>query len=93
MSRICRAKSAIYQEIQPEGGVLLHVETGAYHRVNELGALIWGLLEQEPSRSELIAQVRSAVTDPPDCLQQDVDQFLHALSERGLIVVETDQPA
>ena len=29
-----------------EGGVLLHLDTAAYHGLNEVGALIWRLLEQ-----------------------------------------------
>ena len=91
MSRIRRAEKAIYHEIQPAGGVLLHVESGAYHRINEMGALIWELLQTLPSRSELLAELRTRVADAPDSLEADVDEFLHALKERELIVMESDQ--
>ena len=93
MTRIRRTDQAIYQEIQSAGGVLLHVETGAYHKVNKLGALIWDLLQTVPSRSELIAELRTRIIDAPDCLEDDVDEFLGALKDRDLIVMESDQSA
>lgn len=93
MTRIRRADHAVYHTIQPAGGVLLHVESGAYHRVNEMGSLIWDLLQKLPSRSELLAELRSRIEDAPDCLDADVDEFLQALKERELIVMESDQPA
>ncbi len=93
MNRIRRADHAVYHSIQPGGGVLLHVESGAYHQINEIGALIWELLQTLPSRAELLAELRTRIVDAPDCLEADVDEFLEALKERELIVIESDQPA
>ena len=93
MSRIRRADNAIYHSIQPAGGVLLHFESGAYHRVNAVGALIWDLLETTPSKPALLAELRARITDAPQSLEEDVDEFLAALEERELIVMEPDQPA
>lgn len=71
-----------------EGGVLLHLDSGSYHQVNEIGALIWDALDDTPTRAELVAHVREQVSDAPDSVGDDVDAFLDALRERDLIVVE-----
>jgi hypothetical protein len=90
MNRIRRSGNAAYQKIEQVGGVVLHLDSGAYHQVNEVGALIWDLLEGAPSRSELLAALRTRLDDPPDHLEADVDAFLAALGERDLIVMDSD---
>jgi hypothetical protein len=90
MSRIRRSEKAAYQKIEHVGGVVLHLDSGAYHQVNEMGALIWDLLETTRSRSELLAELRTRVEGAPDHLEEDVDEFLSALHARDLIVMEPD---
>ena len=70
------------------GGVLLHLDSGAYRHVNETGALIWGLLERDPTREELLAEIRAVVNDPPPTLDTEVGTFLAALQERSLIEID-----
>jgi hypothetical protein len=67
------------------GGVLLHLDTGEYRRLNETGALIWGLLEEAPTHAQLMAGLRRVVEEPPTHLQREVDTFLDSLEARGLI--------
>jgi hypothetical protein len=71
------------------GAVLLHLETAAYRHLNEVGALIWTLLEGEPTRDELVEAIRLHITDPPDRMSAELDVFLEALRERGLIEMAT----
>lgn len=87
--RVRRSDRATFQKMEGgEGGVVLHLDSGAYHHVNEVGALIWELLEGGATRNSLVAQVRSRVEDPPDDLEPDVHAFLTALEERELVVAE-----
>lgn len=89
---IRRNERAVFRRLETgAGGVLLHLDSGAYRHLNETGALIWGLLESGPSRSELLAGIRAVVTDPPPNLESEVDAFLLSLEERGL--VDRDGPA
>jgi hypothetical protein len=88
--QIRRADNAAYQKIEQEGGVLLHLDTGAYHQVNDVGALIWELLATSPSRAELLAELRKRIDNPPDHLAEDVDEFLRALHQRNLVIVESN---
>jgi hypothetical protein len=74
------------------GGVLLHLDSGAYRHVNETGALIWGLLEDDPTRSELLSRVRAEVKNPPPSLDSEVGAFLAALEERSLIEIGDPPP-
>lgn len=68
-----------------EGGVLLHLETGSYHGVNVVGALIWDLIDGDRDRAELVVAVRQRLIDPPEDLDAEVAGFLDDLRQRDLI--------
>ena len=60
-----------------EGGVLLHLESGEYHGINEVGCLIWELLDGERTVDD--------VEDAPDDLTGEVILFLDSLGVRDLV--------
>jgi hypothetical protein len=68
-----------------EGGVLLHLESGEYHGINEVGCLIWELLDGERTVDVVAVDVRDGVEDPPDDLVEVVVAFLDDLRERDLV--------
>lgn len=72
---------------EQEGGVLLHLETGAYHGLNQVGLLIWELLEGDHTVADLIEGVRARIEGGPPGLEQDVVGFLDSARERDLILV------
>lgn len=87
-SKISRSEKAVARRLEEgEGGVILHLESGAYHGVNEVGLVIWELLETEPTVQQLIENLRERVDDPPPQLEDDVTVFLTQVHERNLIVV------
>ena len=46
-TRIRRNPDVVFRPLEEEqGGVLLHLQSGEYHGLNELGSLIWGLIEK-----------------------------------------------
>ena len=66
------------------GGVLLHLDTAAYHGINEMGALIWGFvnegirLDELVGRIELVAQgVDEYVDDVGAGIEADAPDVLH----------------
>jgi len=71
---------------ETEGGVLLHLDSGAYHRFNPTGFAVWELLDGEMSAAELIAALQERITDAPPELEQDVLAFVEAAIARELIV-------
>jgi hypothetical protein len=68
-----------------EGGVLLHLDTAAYHGLNEVGALIWRLLEEPKAFDTLIQELRDQLQQLPPQFEEEIRQFLGELAERGLV--------
>jgi len=68
-----------------EGGVLLHLETGAYFGINEVGFAIWELIDGERSMSDLVDRLGELVSGAPPNLEGDVVTFLNNALERDLI--------
>ena len=76
-----------FRELGEEGGaVLLHLETGAYHGTNEVGAMVWDLLgEQGMAFGALVERLRSDLEETPESLESEISEFLDELATRGLI--------
>lgn len=83
-TRFRKNPQVVYRELAGEGGVLLHLETAQYHAVNETGLAIWELLDGERTVSDVVADLRASLDEDPDALEEDVVEFLAALSARGL---------
>lgn len=86
-SKIGKNPQVVARELaEGEGGVLLHLESGAYHGVNPVGLLIWELLDGERTVAEVIDAVRDRVANGPPELEADVMAFLNRVVERNLVV-------
>jgi hypothetical protein len=72
---------------EPEGGVLLHMESGAYFGVNQVGLLVWELVDGERTVADLVEALRARVANGPPELERDVLQFLDSALERDLVVI------
>lgn len=79
--------SAIYKELD-EGGVLLSTADEVYFGVNPVGAKIWSLLPPNSTTfGELCGALQRQYPDAPgDRIKIDVQEFLQALIESGLVV-------
>jgi hypothetical protein len=85
-SIVRRNPRAIYRKIgEDSGGVILHLDSAAYHSVNPTGALIWSLLETEKTLEDLVAELRQHQPDFPADLESDVAEFIDELQQRDLI--------
>lgn len=71
-----------------EGGVLLHLDTAAYHGLNPVGALTWSLLEDGITFEALLDRLRQELKETPDTFQEEIADFLGQLAERNLILHE-----
>jgi hypothetical protein len=69
-----------------EGGVLLHLDTAAYHGLNEVGVLIWSLLEEQKPVDVLLQELREKLQDVTPGFEDEIRQFLSDLAERDLIL-------
>jgi hypothetical protein len=81
-----RSDRAVFRELVEGGGVLLHLDSAAYHGVNEIGALIWSLIGDGGIPFErLMVELRARLEDAPSSLEADVTEFVESLSERELV--------
>jgi hypothetical protein len=87
-SRIRRSPNVAARPLAEGEGVLLHLESGAYHGLNPVGLAIWELLDDEQDVRTLVDRLRDQVTGAPASLEQDVLSFLSSAAERDLVVVE-----
>ena len=67
------------------GGVLLNLDTAAYHGLNETGTLIWECVGEGRSIEELTHDVTAHFEDPPPTLGAELADFVHDLVERDLL--------
>lgn len=70
-----------------EGGVLLSLETGEYHGVNDTGGRIWNLIDGERTVSEIVAELRRELEDAPESLEAEAAEFVESLRVRRLVTV------
>jgi hypothetical protein len=72
-----------------QGGVLLHLDTGAYHGINAVGFLVWQLLDEQRGFDQLIEMLRGRVEDAPANLDAEIAGFVSDLRARGLLTISS----
>ena len=78
----------VHRELADEaGGVLLHLDTGAYHGLSATGALIWKLIGDGKTFGALMTEFAAQVEDAPPEAESEVAEFLEDLRGRELVTV------
>lgn len=87
-TRIRKHPNVVSRTLGGDGGaVLLRLDTSAYHGVNLTGAAIWDLVRDGITLEELTRAVGEAFEAPPPGLSEEIEGFVAALVERGLLEV------
>lgn len=85
---IRRADRAVFRELSGDAGaVILHLDTGQYHGINDVGRLIWETIGEGSSLAEVVDVVRLKTEGYPAALESEVMEFLDALAARGLVTI------
>lgn len=85
-TRLRRSPNVVSRSLATgQGGVLLHLDTGAYHSINAVGQAIWDLVDGERSVGEIVTALRERVSGAPPQLESDVIAFLGDALERNLV--------
>ena len=85
-TRIRRNPDVVFRALEEEqGGVLLHLESGEYHGLNEMGSLIWRLIENETTFDDVVAGVTAETGEAPGEADQEVSDLLDDLNRRNLV--------
>lgn len=85
---IRRNARAVHRELaDAAGGVVLNLDSGAYYSLNQVGLLIWTLLEGGITFEALVSTLRDRVDDAPTTLEDEVRGFLAELEGRELVTI------
>ena len=85
MTAIRKNPQVVYRALAGEGGVLLHLESGAPPGLTVGGTLMGGGVDSEKTFAPLGGVRRHHLLDPPDDLPGEVERFLADLRERDLL--------
>ena len=82
-----QSTDVVYRDLAGDaGGVLLHLDTAEYMRLNMVGSVAWHVIDGIRDESAVVEEVRSQLPEAPPQLEADVKAFLADLRDRGLIV-------
>jgi hypothetical protein len=73
--------------------VILHLTSGTYYSLNEVGALIWSLLQQPREVREIRERVLAEYEVDPDQCAADLHKLLETLAREGLIEISRENAA
>ena len=86
-SKITLSKNVFAQEIDEET-IILDSETQEYFSINEIGKVIWSLIEEKKNLEEIKAEMLDMYEVPEEQLEKDLLNFLQALEQKGLIKID-----
>ena len=86
-SKITLSKNVFAQEIDDET-IILDSQTQEYFSLNEIGKVIWSLLEQNNQLEEIKAEMLEMYEVPQEQLEKDLLNFVQALGAKGLISID-----
>ena len=88
-----RNPSIVFQRLAADGGgVLLHLDTEVSHNLNEVGVVVWDLLESPTTVRDLAERFCARFDEGAEAARHDVLGFLDALAERDLILTMPPGP-
>ena len=86
MLRYCQTKHALSACVDNEL-VILDVETGMYHHLNEQGRAIWEAISEPASIDEVVGQLATQFEATADQLRSDVMTFLTRLIDTKAVQI------
>ena len=80
-----RSDHAMARELDGEI-IILDVPSGRYFGINDVGALVWGLLDGSCDRDAIVDAVTAEFDVDRDTAAADLDALLDQLVDAGLVV-------
>ena len=86
-TRVIAIKKQISTDLGGEVAIL-HLESGVYYSLNEVGARIWAFIQQSRSVNEVLAALANRYKVESKEIEPDLFAFLEDLRVANLILVE-----
>lgn len=77
----------LYRTVREGGGVLLDLDRREYFALDEVAARMWEVLSDAGIISSVVESLMLEFAVDRTSLQDDADQFVRTLAERGLVYV------
>ncbi len=75
---------ATYQTVEGEA-ILIHLDTGAYYSLNDVGTSFWELLDGMRSVADCAAKIAAEYDAPVDVVTGDLQELVEDLVKEGLV--------
>ena len=62
--------------------------TQEYFSINEIGKVIWSLIEEKKNLEEIKAEMLDMYEVPEEQIEKDLLNFIQALEQKGLIKID-----
>lgn len=77
------APDATFQEVAGEA-ILIHLQTGVYYSLNEVGTAFWNLLDGQRSIDDCAKAIAAEYSAPPELVLGDLLELATDLTKEGL---------
>ena len=71
--------------------VILHVKSGVYYSLDQVGAHIWVLIQQPRTINEIRDAILEEYEVAPDRCERDIVKLIEQLVDAGLVEIRSDQ--
>ena len=84
-TRLQRSPNATFQVVADEA-ILIHLHTGVYYSLNEVGTVFWELLDGQRTLADCAAQIASEYNAPPEVILADLQELAGELAKEDLVI-------
>lgn len=78
----------VIAEVFDDEIVIIHLESGAYYSLDQSGALIWELVQEGATVSDMVARLAASDGLAPEPLGAAVQHFIEELRRENLIIAD-----
>jgi hypothetical protein len=83
-TRLRQSANATFQTVAGEA-ILIHLHTGAYYSLNEVGTVFWEMLDGVKSIAECSAKIAGEYDAPVETVTADLLEISEHLLKEGLV--------
>jgi hypothetical protein len=83
-TRLQRSPNATFQVVADEA-ILIHLQTGVYYSLNEVGTVFWQLLDGQRTLQDCAAQIAAEYNAPQAVILADLEELVADLAKEGLV--------
>jgi len=91
-SKICAVKDQVSSNLGDET-VILHVKTGSYYGLNEIGTRIWNLIQEPQAFGTVRDIILSEYNVSQPQLESDLKSLFNDLLKKGLVEIKDETVA